>query len=311
MRFQISLYFVCVLLSVAPDSDLKVAVNSTTIESFPVFAAAESLSTVSSGTRIQLVPTPSGRNAMALLLSGEVDAATGSETQSLLNSVADPRIRIILTLAECRYRIIARRSAGVRKIADLRGKKVAATINTSSQYYLAGMLRLAQLKESDIELLAMEGQDMAAALKEHMVDAVSIWEPHAQNSFEALGKDAIVLENPSVYIERFNLNTRTDVLGDPAKRLALARFVETITRVSARIRTRPAEMIHALAPNVGLPERTITAVWTQFKFPASLSSGLEAALGEVEPWVAATQKRQPRARRTLVTLVDASLLADA
>jgi sulfonate transport system substrate-binding protein len=175
MRLHLSLCFVGVLLSVAPGPDLKIAVNSTTIESFPVFAAAEALF-----PQIQLVRSPSGRNAMSQLLNSEVDAATGSETQALLNSVADPRIRIIVTLAECRYRIIARRSAGIRRIADLKGKKVAATINTSSHYYLSGMLRRVQLKESDIEFVALEGQAMPAALQDHNVDAVSIWEPHAQ-----------------------------------------------------------------------------------------------------------------------------------
>src|SRR5262249_757337 len=65
---------------------LKIAVNATTIESFPVFAAA--------GSRVQLVAAPNGRSAMAQLVNGAVDAATGSETQALLNSVADPRIRI-------------------------------------------------------------------------------------------------------------------------------------------------------------------------------------------------------------------------
>lgn len=306
MRFHISLSFVSVLLLVPPGPDIKVAVNSTTIESFPVFAAAEALS-----TQIQLVRSPSGRNAMSQLLNGEVDAATGSETQALLNSVADPRIRIILTLAECRYRIIARRSAGIRRIADLRGKKVAATINTSSHYYLSGMLRRAQLKESDIDFVALEGQAMPAALQDHNVDAVSIWEPHAQNSFEALGDDAIVLEDPAVYIERFNLNTRTDVLRDPAKRLALRRFLEAIARVSVRLRTQPAAMIPSLAPNVGLSERTVASVWSQFRFPASLSGELGSVLGEIEPWVATTQKRQPRASRTLVTLIDTSLLAES
>src|SRR5262245_1136226 len=123
MRFHISLSFVSVRLLVPPGPDIKVGVNSTTIESFPVFAAAEALS-----TQIQLVRSPSGRNAISQLLNGEVDAATGSETQALLNSVADPRIRIILTLAECRYRIIASRSAGIRRIGDVRGTKVAATI---------------------------------------------------------------------------------------------------------------------------------------------------------------------------------------
>src|SRR5215470_4646212 len=88
MRLHLGLCFVGVLLSVAAGPELKIAVNSTTIESFPVFAAAETLS-----TQIQLVRSPSGRNAMSQLLNGEVDAATGSETQALLNSVADPRIR--------------------------------------------------------------------------------------------------------------------------------------------------------------------------------------------------------------------------
>jgi ABC-type nitrate/sulfonate/bicarbonate transport system substrate-binding protein len=295
---------VSLLLNAAPDSDLKVAVNSTTIESFPLFAAGQT-------PGIQLVPTSNGRAAMAQLISGAADAATGSETQALLNSVADPRIRIILTLAECRYRVIARRSAGIRRISDLRGKRVAATVNTSSHYYLGGMLRRARLQESDVQVVSMEGPDMPMALQRRSVDAVSIWEPHAQNSLEALGNDAVVLEDPSVYVERFNLNTRSDVLADPNKRRALVRLVEAIVRGSLRIRTRPAEMITALAPNVAYPPRTIEAVWSQFKFPAAISSGLQAALTEVEPWIATIQTRQPRARQALITLIDASLLAEA
>src|SRR5207247_5131272 len=104
-------------------------VNSTTIESFPVFLAAESMSGV------HLEPAPNGRAAMSQLVSGVVDAATGSETQVLLNATSEPRLRIVLTLSECRYRIVARRSAGIRRVSDLRGKKVAATVNTSSQYF--------------------------------------------------------------------------------------------------------------------------------------------------------------------------------
>ena len=248
---------------------------------------------------------------MAQLLSGTADAATGSETQALVNSVADPRIRIILTLAECRYRIIARRSAGIRRVADLRRKKVAVTVNTSSHYYLDRLLERAGIAESDIQLVGLEGQEMPAALQRRTVDAVSIWEPHAHNSLEGLGKDAIVFEDPAAYIERFNLNTRSDVLADPAKRLALQGLVEAISRASVHLRTQPSVMIPTLAPTVGYQERTILAVWPQFRFPALLSNGLEGVLAEVEPWVAAVQKREPRARRSLALLVDSSLIGAA
>ena len=123
-----------ILLAAAASGQIKIAVNATTIESAPIFLAERI-------PGVQIVPVSGGRVAMAQLLNGSVDAATGSETQGLINSIAEPGFRIILTLAEARYRIIARRSAGIRRVQDLRGKKVAATFNTSSQYFLREMLR--------------------------------------------------------------------------------------------------------------------------------------------------------------------------
>ena len=291
--------------------DLKIAVNVTTIESFPLFAAVDAMSANTAGPRVELISAPNGRFAMTQLLSGAADAATGSETQALLNSVADPRLRIVLTLSECRYRIIVRKSAGIRRVSDLRGKAVAVTANTSSQYYLSQMMRKAGLKESDVRLVVLEGQEMPTALEKRTVDAVSIWEPHAQHSLKILGADAGVLEDPSAYTERFNLNTRTDVLSDPAKRRALMALMQEIARASNRIRTRPAEVIPSLAPKVGLPAETVTAVWPQFKFPAALSNGLRGLMSEVEPWAAALQKRPPQSPHDLDALIDSSLAAEA
>jgi sulfonate transport system substrate-binding protein len=295
--------------------ELRIAVNATTIESFPVFAAIDAIDAIdaasANGPRLQLIPAASGRIAMSQLVGGMADVATGSETQALLNSAADPRIRIILTLSECRYRIIARRSAGIRRIEDLRGKRVAVTVNTSSHYYLDRMLRKARVSEQEVLLTALEGRDMPASLVKRTIDAVSIWEPHAQNSLEALGNDAVVLEDPSAYTERFNLNTRTDVLADPAKRAILLALFREIARSSARLRMRPPELISALSPKIGLPAKTVMAVWPQFSFPASLSGKLRAALGEVEPWVAATQKRQARAGNDLAILIDNSVMDQA
>src|SRR4029077_9793458 len=176
-----------ILVAANAIAQIKIAVNATTIESAPIFLAERK-------PGVQIVPVPNGRAAMAQLLNGSVDAATGSETQALINSTAERGIRIVLTLAEARYRIIARRSAGIRRVEDLRGKKVAATVNTSSQYYLRGMLRKAGMQlESEIHFVNLEGPDMPAALKRGDVDAVAIWEPHAQNSLEALGSDSVDL----------------------------------------------------------------------------------------------------------------------
>jgi len=294
-----------IILAAPAAAELKIAVNVTTIESFPVFMAVEAMNGV------ELESTPNGRVAMSQLVSGAVDAATGSETQVLLNATAEPRLRILVTLAECRYRIVARRSAGINRVADLRGKKVAATLNTSSQYLLSGMLRKAKLQTSDVQVIPLEGPDMPAALRNRTVDAVAIWEPHAQNSLEALGSDFVVFEDADVYTERFNLNTRSDVLTNPTKRAALVRFLREVDIASNKLKGRPANLMSALAPRVGLRPETVAAVWPQFRFPHSLTPDLRKTMSEVEAWAAALQTRKAFSPDQLSGLIDASVLTEA
>lgn len=290
---------------------LKIAVNMTTIESFPVFAAADSMSANREGSKMEVVPVPNGRIAMSQLVSAAADAATGSETQVVLHSVMEPRLRIVVTLAESRYRIIARRSAGIYRVADLGGKKVAVTPDTSSHYYLHRMLLNAHVDDAQVQVVNLEGQQMPAALETGTVDAVSIWEPHAENSLEAIGSDAVVFEDAAAYIERFNLNTRADVLANPEKRTALLALVRAIGRSSAELRKPPPDLIRSLSTRVGLPDKTVIAVLPQFSFPAAISGKLRGALGEVEPWAAAIQKRSPRARNDLAVLIDSSVVERA
>jgi sulfonate transport system substrate-binding protein len=290
-----------ILLTSAASAQIKIAVNATTIESAPVFLADRI-------PGVEIIPVPNGRAAMAQLLSGTADAATGSETQALLNSTAEPGIRIILTLAEARYRVVARRSAGIHRIEDLRSKKVAATINTSSQYFLREMLRTAGLHESDVHFVNLEGPEMPSALKRGDVDAVAIWEPHAQNSLEALGKDAVVLQNASAYKERFNLNTTTKALSDPDKRRALVNFVRAAILASERVRREPGPARVSLAPFIGAQTGVIERVWNQFRFPANLAADLPTVIGQVEVFVAAIQNRPPRIQ---TALIDSSVLAEA
>jgi len=293
-----------ILCAAAASAQLRIAVNSTTIESAPMFLAELT-------PEVKIVPVPNGRVALAQLLDGSVDAATGSETQALLNSTAQPEIRIILTLSEASYRMIGRKSAGIRRVEDLRGKKVAATGNTSSQYFLREMLRTAGLRESDVQFVNLEGAAMPDALKHADVDAVAIWEPHAQNSLEALGGDAVELRNPSVYRERFNLNATSKVLRDPAKRKVLLALVREVLRSSDRIRGQRRQSITFLAPSLNTPEQTIQRVWNEFRFPANLPQDLPRVLAEVETYVAAIQNRPPRTAQTLRGLIDPTLLNEA
>ncbi len=274
----------------------------TTIESAPVFLAAEG----PAGAGIVV----SG-GGIPLLVSGEADTATNAETQALIRSATSPNIRVVLTVAECYYRIVARRSSGIARLSDLKGKKVGTALNTSAHYFLSKMARTAGVAEADVTAVAVPLPDMPAALTRGDVDAIAIWEPQAHNSEQALGADAIVFQDRSVYRELFNLNTTAEVLGDPVRRKALVTAVARVVTASEQVTSRPPSVWPLVSSKINVPEPIISAVWGHFRFAGGLPRDLLDVMIEEERWVAAIQKREARPRQAIEALVDPTVLRDA
>jgi sulfonate transport system substrate-binding protein len=287
--------------STAAAEKLRVGINLTTIETLPIYIAADSLA----GDAIEL----SG-GAIPSLTAGTVDVVTNAETQAILRSVADPDIRIILTVAEYSYRIVARRTAGIATTSDLRGKKIATALNSSAHFYIVKILGTVGLSERDVTVVGMSPSDMPAALAHGDVDAVSIWEPAAQKSVESIGSDAVILEGPR-YRERFNLNTTTAVAADPIRRAAIVDLLRSIYRSSREVRDHPERTRPLIAAKLNLAEQLVSTTWTLFDFPASIPDDLLEAMVEQEQWMAEKQNRPPRSRQAIETLIDASLWEEA
>jgi NitT/TauT family transport system substrate-binding protein len=280
---------------------VKVAVNPTTIESAPLFVAGAAL-----GAEVELIG-----GKIPLLLNGTVDAATNAETQALLYSLQQPKLRIVLTVAECSYRVIARRSRGIRSPAELRGKAIGTTRHTSAHYYVVQLAARAGVPERDLTIVDVAQPDMPAALEDGKVDALSIWEPIAERAAERLGADAVAFQDGGLFRERFNLNTTADVLSDPQRRSALVRFVRAVVDGARHTREQAAAVWPLLAANIGVAEAMIARLWPQFRFPASLPDDLPQLLIAEERWLAASQNRAARPAQVLDQLIDPSVLAEA
>ncbi len=243
---------------------------------------------------------------------GLADVATHAETQALRYSVAHPEIRIILTVTEGRYRIVARRSAGISRIADLKGKRIATLATTSAGYFLARMLATDGLTFADVtpvRISPLEG--MATALERHEVDAVAIWEPHGALAARALGDDIVVFPGDGIYRELFNLNTTAANLTDPVKRQRIVAFVRAIMVASTRIRRDPTSAQAMVASSSGLKGEDVVRSWPTLAFPAALPGDLLDVLTQEEQWLAVQDRRLPRSRKTLSRLIDSSVYREA
>jgi sulfonate transport system substrate-binding protein len=285
----------------ARDAPFTVAVNTSTIEASPVFVAHEQ------------------RDAMFRLINGGVrdvgsgaaHAGTNAETQMLLARMTSPNIRMLFTVAEGLYRVVARRSAGIARLADLRGKKIITPANTSAHYHLVRMLATVGVDESAVTLVSVPTAEMAAAVRDGRADALSMWEPEAQRLVDMLGRDAIVFQDNGVYRELFSLYTSTEVLNDASRRAQLVTFVRGLLTATDTVRRKPPTLVPLVAKIIKQPEPLVDASWKHHRFPAALPSDMLDVLVREEQWMAGHQKRTALGRAELSAFIDTSVLEEA
>jgi sulfonate transport system substrate-binding protein len=298
---------------------LRIYGNLSLLEMAPVLLAAKDIypgkTLVEHGSVMALWGKTS--ELASLDSAGRADLATNSETQTLRGSVAGPDLRIIFTVAECPYRIVARRSAGIATLADLRGKRVATQIDSSGAYFLDCMLRAAGLTSADVTLVPFMAHTEAPlslvpeALRSGSIDAAALWEPQPQRAKVALGADAIEFSDPAVYTEKFNLSTIQANLDDPALRKRIVAFVRALVTAAKRLKDDPQSGWKLVAQTAKLDIDTVSGAWLRFKYPGTLATDLLDVFDRQEPWIAKVQGRAPRTRGALAKLIDDSVLREA
>jgi NitT/TauT family transport system substrate-binding protein len=286
------------------DDALRIYGNLSLLEMAPVLLAADSCyagkSIVAHGSVMALWGKSS--DLASLNSAGQADIATNSETQTLRAAVVNPDLRIIFTVAECPYRIIARRSAGIARLADLRGKRIGTQLESSAAYFLDCMLRTAGLASADVTsvpFMAHTDQPVSAlpaALRSGAIDAVSLWEPQTQRAKAALGDDAIEFSDPAVYTEKFNLSTTQDNLADPALRPRIVEFVRALIKATQQLKAEPEAGCRLVARAAELDIETVRGAWPRFNYPGALAADLVDVFERQDVWIAQIQGRGPRGR---------------
>jgi len=287
--------------------------NKQTFEIAPVLLAAEEFYPGEATVKMGGIPNLVGEPIVpGFGEEGVADVATHAETQALRYSVRHPNLRIILNVSEGLYRIVARRSAGIASVADLKGKRLATIAATSSGYFLQRMLERAGLGFDDITAVPITPlSGMTEALVKGDVDAVVIWEPESENSAQALGDDLIEFHGEGVYRELFNLNTTAENLADPAKRAKIVRFVYAILFASDAIETDPAKAQALVEQTGGFSAEDVRDSWRHHRFTADIPADLLDVLEQEEMWLAARDDRPARSREQLATLIDTSVFDEA
>lgn len=147
------------------------------------------------GLDVDLEKVKSGTEAIAFLTQGTVDVGGIAIVTSLWNSWnRDLDIRVIapgglepMENSSTAFLVRTRAAqAGVKDIADLKGKKVGAAGGPGSggEYLVAKALERADLTIRDVELINIANPDIPAALSAGSIDAALAGSPYAEQAID-------------------------------------------------------------------------------------------------------------------------------
>jgi sulfonate transport system substrate-binding protein len=124
------------------------------------------------GTAVRWVFSAGSNRALEYLASNSVDIGSSAGLAALLARANGNPIRAPYIFSRPEWTaLVVRRDSPIRTLADLKGKKVAATKGTDPYLFLLRALHTVGLKRSDIEHVALQHADGRVALEQGRVDA--------------------------------------------------------------------------------------------------------------------------------------------
>lgn len=238
----------------------------------------------SEGLDLNLVECSSGRNCLKLLIDGAVDLATAADLVVAINSFARPDLAILGTLSASSHQIklIARRSAGIAAPGQLSGKRLATVQGTSAQYFLDSWLLFHGIEGRMVQHIYLPPDELGPTLQLKRVDAVAIWEPLASQAVKLLGDDALVLPNPRVYTQHFNLVSTRSVVA--ARRPDVMKVLRALARAQQFIREQPDAAMQMLARRLNLDSAAALTLVKEQDYRLRLDQSLVSTLSRQLRW---------------------------
>lgn len=144
----------------------------------PLFVAKKKGYFKEEGVDVELVNIEDVKVRFAALASGRIDAmATTVDALPLYLKPQGTKYQYLFALDDSKGGDGVVANKDIETIADLKGKKVAFTEGSVSQFYLNVLLKEAGLEQSDIEAVNMTAGEAGSAFVTGRVDAAVTWEP--------------------------------------------------------------------------------------------------------------------------------------
>jgi sulfonate transport system substrate-binding protein len=130
-------------------------------------------------TKVSWVFSQGSNRSLEYLNSGGVDFASSASLSAVLARANGSPIKSVYVYSRAEWTaLVVRKDSPLKTLADLKGKKIAATKGTDPYLFTLRALQQAGLNKDDVELLHLQHPDGRIALEKGDVDAWAGLDPH-------------------------------------------------------------------------------------------------------------------------------------
>ena len=173
------------------------------------------------GLDVRVLSCINGRRCLKHLTDGEAQVATAADTPMMFALHAGHRFDIVATFGSSSSDtiMVARTDRGIRKPADLAGKRIGVVRGTSAHYFTNVFLLVNGVARDSVVLVFLDPARGTEPLLSGEVDAAAFYRPIGPQAVEQLGAKGLVLPALRPYTLSVNLVAQPGLSQDTLLRL--------------------------------------------------------------------------------------------
>ncbi|WP_332878698.1 ABC transporter substrate-binding protein [Massilia sp. S19_KUP03_FR1] len=225
-----------------------------------------------------------GKQALQAVLDDQADLALVADVPFMLASQRGAPIAAIATVYASRQvmALVGRRDRGITALGDISGRHVGTVRGTNAEYFLDLMIGTGRMPSGPPAIVQLQPDQVASALSEGEVDAVTAGTPMLANILHEQGNNAVVMRLPDLYVYRSLLvGKRSFIEAHPE---AVRSALQAMAAAVGDIQQQPGQAASLIAAAVGLRPQQLKASFRPEDFALSLDQTLLLSLDDQTRW---------------------------
>ncbi|RYF80816.1 MAG: aliphatic sulfonate ABC transporter substrate-binding protein [Comamonadaceae bacterium] len=234
--------------------------------------------TFGAGTKVEFVTVRAGSEVISAMAGNSLDMCNLGSSPMVVgyaNGVQASLVYIYKNIIDSEA-LVVQNSANIKKLADLKGKRVGLPFNTSVHFAALAAFKTAGLGINDVQLINMRADTIASAWTRREIDAAYIWVPVIPKLVEDAG--TVIFKtgdlNTAAGLVMFDAFLVRDEFKKKNPDMVLA-FLKDFEQIATTFKQNPKEVVDTMTKFLGVDEAAVMRSLNTF-YPVSAKEQLTA-----------------------------------